>query len=181
MEEATHHRVARAMGRLRDPRPLVRRFGARLLARLHPHSETVAAIPALRDALHDDDLWVRIDAAEALGLITDLCDDAILALLDAMAGPDAGARRLAIEAAGYIGPRARRATDVIAGFLDDPDAEMRRASAEALGCITCQTEAEIRALLTMLANRSGRRKLIGTLRSEPLHLGLRALRVRMQC
>jgi hypothetical protein len=108
------------------------------------------AIPAVIAALRDEEVEVRVAAAEAvgsLGAVTtkkfggiDQVRDAVLALLGSMKDQSPTVRCAATKSLGMIadfGPvvvaDVRPAADPLVEMLDDPDAEVRRAVLRTLG------------------------------------------------
>ncbi len=80
-----------------------------------------SSIPALQNAIHDEDWAVAITAIEALGKLqaTDVVTDLIV-LLDDM---DEDIRRFAVQALGRIGDK--RAVNILLNHLEDPEAKVR--------------------------------------------------------
>ncbi|WP_424098669.1 NACHT domain-containing protein [Moorena producens] len=107
-------------------------------------TQSEKAIPELIKYLDDDNLYVRINAAEALGEIaTEATIDPLIKFLD---DPDPSVRSSAASALGKIRTEAR--IDPLIKFLHDQDYSVRRMAAEALGEIG--TEVAIDRLIKFL-------------------------------
>ena len=104
-----------------DYTPEVRRCAVEALGRIGP-----AAMPALLNALGDQEEGVRRCAVEALGRIGPA---AMPALLNALGDQEEGVRRRAVEALGRIGPAAMPA---LLNALGDQEEGVRGCAAEAL-------------------------------------------------
>jgi HEAT repeat protein len=87
------------------------------------------ALPALIEALADQDIIVRGQAAFALAGIG---APAVPQLVETLKSQNIDARRLAVIALGKIGPDADVARPALTSLLQDADAELRMSSAEAL-------------------------------------------------
>jgi HEAT repeat protein len=144
-------RVADAVARLGRPHPLARRLGALVLGALHAHAEARDAVPILRATLGDDDCRVRVQAAEAVGLMED-SPRAVATLIAAVAGADPDCRLHAIQALGYLGPWASAAGPVLVAALGSEDAAVRLATVQALRTIRAPAESAAAALLETLVD-----------------------------
>src|ERR1700730_16453617 len=100
------------------------------------------AIPALIEALADEDAWARDWASTALGKIGKA---AVPALLEAL--KDGQARGQAPRALGEIGAPAAAATPALTEFLKGEDLALQLVAAEALGKIGPSAQAAVPALL----------------------------------
>ncbi|MFC1808592.1 HEAT repeat domain-containing protein [Candidatus Omnitrophota bacterium] len=89
------------------------------------------AVPALIKALHDDQGYLRVIAAEALGDIGDR--DTVPVLIKALDDSEWHVREKVVEALGKIGDK--RAVPAIVRVLKDSNMEVSKASVEALGKI----------------------------------------------
>src|SRR3954451_24871524 len=87
---------------LKHPAPAVRLDAAAALGRLGPKAGP--AVPALAEALSDEDLYVRRLVPLALGDIG--AGAAVPGLIEALGDEDEGVRRRAAVALGEIGPEA---------------------------------------------------------------------------
>jgi HEAT repeat protein len=103
----------------------MRQAAARVLGQIGDRQ----AIPALIQALQDEDRDVRQAAAEALGQIGD--PQAIPALIQALQDEDRDVRQAAAEALGQIGDP--QAIPALIQALQDKEGWVRRAAAQALG------------------------------------------------
>ncbi|NEN96836.1 MAG: NACHT domain-containing protein [Moorea sp. SIO3I7] len=107
-------------------------------------TQSETAIPELIKYLDDDNLYVRINAAEALGEIgTEATIDPLIKFLD---DPDPSVRISAASALGEIGTETR--IEPLIKSLDDPDYSVRRMAVSALGEIG--TEVAIDRLIKSL-------------------------------
>ncbi len=94
------------------------------------------AIPALIEALEDDELAVRWDAAKALGKMGAVAARAVPALTAVLhEQDDAISRRHVVTALGCIGPAARTAVPALIGSLRDDGHQLDELAGEALVCI----------------------------------------------
>lgn len=111
--------------------------------------------PQLLMLIHDDNIEVRKNAVELLGLFE--MDETLSALTGCMQDPVAEIRQAAVESLGQIGTE--RATPVLVNSLKDPDARVRTRSAYHLGQI--QDERSVDGLLQALedADDKGRREI----------------------
>jgi HEAT repeat protein len=94
------------------------------------------ALPALRRALNDSHLGVRVHAARAVWQMTCEADAVLPPLVAALSGSDTDLRNCAISALGTMGPAARSALPLVSPFLKDPKAEVRVSAAHAVWCIS---------------------------------------------
>jgi HEAT repeat protein len=95
-------------------------------------SAAADAVPALAEALKDQNAEVRQSAADALGRIGPAAADAVPVLVEALKDQNAHVRRSAAKALRGIGPAA---VPALAEALKDQDAEVRQSAADALGGI----------------------------------------------
>ncbi|HZU95371.1 MAG TPA: HEAT repeat domain-containing protein [Planctomycetota bacterium] len=135
--------------------------GARLAAALHVSDpgQRRAMVSALRssprglplflEALRDEDVFVRWEAASAIATIGTAAATAVPTLV-AMARSHDAARPWAIRALGRIGPRAAAAAPVLVATLEDADATVRVESAVALGGLGESASEGIPALVRAL-------------------------------
>jgi HEAT repeat protein len=99
---------------------------------LKPPLDTRAALPALIEALTDDDRDVRAWAAGAIGWMGPPAEPAIPALVKLLRDPYEGARNNGCIALEHIGPAAREALPVLREALNDPSRDVRRFAAVAI-------------------------------------------------
>ena len=107
-------------------------------------------MPALIEALKDDDNEVRRNAASALGRIGPAAEAAVPALIEALKDDDNEVRRNAAFALGRIGPAAEAAVPALIEALKDEDSDVQRRAAFALGRIGPAAEAAVPALIEAL-------------------------------
>ena len=110
-----------------DIHPHVRIQAALALAQIGP-----PAVPALIEALADEEPWVRAQAAHALGTIGSPARDAVPALTQALKDPQANVRSKAAFALGEIGPDAGAAAPELAQALQDTESDVSAQAAIAL-------------------------------------------------
>ncbi len=137
---------ARAAGALQYFGPLFGGDGYR-----HRPGEPIwvkSAVPALITALTDENLSVRLMAADSLGAIGSDAKDAVPALIEAI--KDHALRRTAVTALSTIGTDASQAVPAIAEMLKDKSVDARLIAVDALGQIGGENEATVPALLSAL-------------------------------
>jgi len=115
---------------LKDGDKRARRRAAGVLADLAPEE---AAIPALAEAMKDEDKEVRTYAAFGLGAIGS--PPAVSALASALQDRAKLTRALAAFALGLVGPDAKPTIPALTQALKDKDEDVREAAAEALRTI----------------------------------------------
>jgi HEAT repeat protein len=131
------------VSRLGDPNLFVRWAAARILGRLSKPTIN-GAVDGLAKLLCDEDLSVRIAAANAIEALGIEARGAAPALLKVVNRGDADFREAAARALGVVGPyadtppltgenRAALIVPALAKELSNPDARVRRAAAQALG------------------------------------------------
>lgn len=98
------------------------------------------AIPALRQALGDDEVTVRILAASALGGLGPDAATAVPDLVAALQDKNEYVRVFAVTALGKIGAHARESTGALRNALDDPNALVRSQAEWALQQIGAQEQ-----------------------------------------
>lgn len=86
-------------------------------------------IARLREALHDDDAWVRYYACQALGHLKD--DSSTEGIARLLADPSGQVRVAAVDALAHL--RGARAFEVLTSVLGSTDADLYRAALVALG------------------------------------------------
>jgi HEAT repeat protein len=106
-------------------------------------------LPLFLEALRDEDVFVRWEAASAIATIGTAAEAASPTLV-AMARSHDAARPWAIRALGRIGPRAAAAAPVLVATLEDADATVRIESAIALGALGKSASEGIPALVRAL-------------------------------
>ena len=109
-----------------------------------------AAVPALIEALKDDDADVRSSAADVLGNIGAEAKAAVPALIEALKDDDADVRSSTAYALGNIGAEAKAAVPALVEALEDDDADVRSGAAYALGNIGAEAKAAVPALVEAL-------------------------------
>jgi HEAT repeat protein len=92
-----------------------------------------AAVPALRTALDDPDVKIRVRAAQALGPIGPAAKEAVPGLIALLSEENEDPRGSAASALGGIGPAANEAIPALTAALHDKQGPVRYAAAEALG------------------------------------------------
>jgi len=166
---------------LKDDDPGVRGFAARTLAKMGP--EAKEAVPTLTEMLRDQGtytasalltlthpggglpedqpvlvgkrtMYVRVNAAEALGRIGPTAATAIAALQESLEDELAEVRRTAAEALGRMGPAAKAAVPSLTRALRDKEPDVRGPAARALGRIGSEAEPAIRALAELLHDKT---------------------------
>src|SRR5262249_49506989 len=110
--EETGKRVTELSAALKSKDVAARKSAAKALADLG--GESRPAVGALGDAMLDEDLQVRLDAARAL---IGVGRPAVPALLAVLKERDRNARKLAAQALGEIGPAARSAIPQLANLV----------------------------------------------------------------
>ena len=107
------------------------------------------AIPALIEALQDQNLLVRRSASQVLAKIG---HPAIPDLAKALNNPDAGVRSSAAYALDRIGAEAKDAVQDLVPLLKDSDVGVRRDAAYALGRIGAEAKTAVPQLVPLLTN-----------------------------
>src|SRR5207253_1061432 len=105
---------------------------AKALGKIGPGAKAAAA--ALRGAVKDQDVSVRMEAALALWHVEARADN-LDVFLNAAGDPSALVRADACRALGAIGPAAKPAISTLAKLLVDKESAVRGQAAEALGKI----------------------------------------------
>jgi hypothetical protein len=108
------------------------------------------AIPALFQALKDENRKVSIDAALALGKIG---AKAVPGLIEALQDKNSSVRSRAAETLGNIGPKAEKAVPDLVQALEDEDWKVRWQAAEALGKIGPGAKRAVPALNSALEDK----------------------------
>ena len=121
------------IGRLRSRRANIRIEAASALGDIGPAA--ASAVPALSNALEDEEWIVRSAAAMSLGGIGPPAKSAVSALTNALEDEDEDVREEAASALGKIGPAAAAAVPALTNALRDEDEEVREEAASALGKI----------------------------------------------
>ena len=120
-------KVAELIGRLADNDTMVRRTAVLGLEAIGK-----PAVPALSEALRDENWHKRRLAAESLGKIGPAAADAVPALAMIFNDENAQVRQSAAEALGRIGRDTPAAVDALRIALDDGVVNVRRSAAQAL-------------------------------------------------
>jgi hypothetical protein len=132
-EEQRPESVGLLTAALGDPHSQVRSAAATALVRFGARAE--AAIPALANALHDEDWYVGCQAAEALGAMRGLQDRVLPVLLAQISNPGTNGPWCAVKGVSRLGPDGAAAVGTLTGLLRHDDPNVRSAAAEALGMI----------------------------------------------
>lgn len=114
---------------MKSPNPALRRRGIRSLKSIARHD--AEALNAIRDALNDHDIKVRMAAAETLSDLEDR--ESVPGLCTLLSDPDPAMRCHAMDALVELG--AKEAGSHIAAMLLDADEEVRADAANALGML----------------------------------------------
>lgn len=109
-------------------------------------------VPALIDALADDDSSVQIRAANRLARLGPSAHRAVPSLTKLLKSEDPRLRRSAISALRLIGPAAKSAIPSLTQLLSSEDAQTRRFTAKALGSFGPEAKSAIPALINQLKN-----------------------------
>jgi HEAT repeat protein len=125
--------------------PAVRVEAARALPQVSPSVDE--AVPALAEALEDEDDEVVQAAAESLATFGAA---AVNPLVGALKSERSLVRSSAATALGVIGTDAERATGTLLGLMGDPDAEVRSMAARTLGHVATNTTTAVQALVRAL-------------------------------
>jgi len=123
-------RIQRLIGQLKSDSRDLRREAADVLGTIRPAAP--ATIAALKGRLDDDELWVRLFAAESLAKLGHPTE-AIPVLEAAMKDEHPRMRQSAVRVLGEMGPAASPALKAIVGALNDKHPGVREWSAYALG------------------------------------------------
>ena len=129
---------------LKDENEHVRDSAADVLGDIGP--EAKAAVPALIEAIKDDD--IRWSAENALG---EIGPEAVPALVEALKDKDSGVRERATMALGKIGPEA---VPALVEALKDKDSGVRERAAMALGRIGPEAKSAVSALIEALKDKN---------------------------
>jgi HEAT repeat protein len=108
------------------------------------------AVPALIEALKNENKQVRWRAASALGAIGTEASAAVPALITTLQDEDEYIRRIAAYALGKIGPQASAAVPELLDALQDSDRNLRLVAAYALGKIGSEASAAVPTLIARL-------------------------------
>jgi hypothetical protein len=138
------------IGGLKAKGARLRQAAARTLA--PAGGDTGVAVPALVEALQDQDSGIRTGAAAALCWIAPQARMAVPALVEALKDRDSRVRRLSATALGGIGPAARAAVPGLVRLLKDGEERVRGEAAWALAQIGPDARAAVPALLEVLAD-----------------------------
>ncbi len=132
--------------------PHTRAYAAKVLGQMGPAARP--AVPALLEALRDEDGQVSRAAAEALGKIRP-GPDAIPGLMACLKNPRPFTRMQAAESLGCIGPPAQEAVPALKEALEDKDVLMRLTTAEALYKITGSAQPYLPIVIPVLESQKG--------------------------
>ena len=100
-----------------------------------PKLDISLALPALIEALQDNDSNVRGWSAQAIGNIGPDAVKAVPNLITLLSNPDVGSRNSACIALRRIGPAAKQALPTLRRLLSDPDKDVRQFAARAIASI----------------------------------------------
>jgi len=123
-------------------------------ARLGNTDRSLAALPALTNALRDASPEVAVAAARALAAMGRRAKESVGALADALKAPRADLRAAAARALERIGAEAADAAPALTAALSDKAPAVRRAAAGALGAIGPQAVGSLRALGMLLRDEN---------------------------
>jgi vesicle coat complex subunit len=146
-----HWYIRDGFGRLPFHDADVRRSAADALSNIGPAAAD--AVPALAEALKDQDTGVRRSAADALSNIGPAAADAVPALAEALKDQDTGVRRSAAYALSNIGPAAAEAVQVLADALKNQNRDVRRIAAKAFQRIGPAATNAVPALVNALKDQ----------------------------
>lgn len=119
------------------------------------------AVPALCNALKDNDERLRRNAAAVLTLLETQAEAAVPALIEAVNDRSPRVRSQAASALREIGPKAKPAIPVLIEALKDEDPEVRVNAASALGRLDPdRTPAMVKRLIEALADKEVRNSVI---------------------
>jgi HEAT repeat protein len=146
---------------LRNNDPMLRRDAAIALQQLAERDKTATqeALPALIDALLDEDTWLRQVIITDVLARTEIGAEAaasVPALIRVLQHGDALVRCAANEVLGRIGPKAKPAVPVLLDALKDENARVRCSAIVALGLIGSNSREVILALQQELKNADDR-------------------------
>lgn len=113
------------------------------------------AVPALTEALGDEDSAARAGAAFALALIGPTACDCIPGLIAAMSDDDAHVRQWACYALDRVHPDPEVAVPAFERALQDKDPQVRRFAVQALGRIGPAARRSVPALKGLLGDKGG--------------------------
>jgi len=111
------------------------RYSAAVALGRYAGAEREAAVPALIDALRDEDTQVRCQAARSLARLGAGASQAIPIALDLLRSENANHRWQAAEILGAYGTAARRAAPALESARHDPELSVRHAAENALKAI----------------------------------------------
>ena len=132
---------------LRDPNRFVRWAAARTLGKMAP-VDPEQVVPGLAFLLNDQDLDLRLQAANSLGLYGAEARAAVPALTQTVSRGDGEIRRAAMLALAAIGPdNGRAAIPAITGELTHHNPQVRQAAAQVLGRFGPAARSAERALM----------------------------------
>jgi len=117
-------------------------------------SDGAAAVPALNEALADNDIEVRAAVVGSLAKIGAENPKGLPGLTKELQDSDAGLRVLAALALKSIGPNAAPAVPQLIAALNDPEVPVRLAVAQALGAIGPRASAAVPALAAKLVDKN---------------------------
>lgn len=138
--------VPRAAQALSNPE--VRLYAARVLQRIGPKAE--AAVPALTEALNEDDPEFKREVQYALATIGAPAAPAVAALIPSVEAQDDEVRHSAVYALGSIGEAAKSAVPALTGALSSQDNFTRFGAAWALVHIAPPDTAHLEKILPVL-------------------------------
>lgn len=146
---------------LRAPDRMQRLHAANILGVMGPLAQ--AAVPALIEALKDDDIHVRRTVVAALNEIGPAARTSVPALAASLRDRSAIVRRRAATALGELGPAARGALPGLTEALRDAALMVRRSAAFALGQMEAKAVDAVPALVELLGEaETGTRMLAST-------------------
>jgi len=157
---------------LEDQTAKVRGYAARALAKMGPDAK--GAVPVLTELLGDQaeysiatwvdtggfgrpakrQMYVRANAAEALGSIGPDAQTAIPTLLELLQDSQADVRKAAADALGNLGPASKEAVPALTALLSDKESAVRGPAARALGRIGPEAKPAALALAKLLDDKT---------------------------
>jgi len=124
--------VDRLTATLNDPNANVRHYAAIALATIDP---TPSRTAALIDLLKDENRFVAMEAAEAVGDLGPAAAAAVPTLVDLLHHEDGGVRYACVQALRYVAPDSREIIGPVLAAMDDNYSMVRREAALTAGVV----------------------------------------------